>query len=799
MKKIFLPFHEIKHDRGFWLWLIIHLGIPVLFLLSLFIIGPIHINTMLMDMLPQSTHLKEITLADSVLGERTGREALILASAPDFETAKKGAAFLYEEFTNSPKSSQLIEEITLYFDSSIINQFTDFLFDYRFVIAEKETLDLLNTGRAQEIAYDALAAAYSAFTFFSLDNIDKDPFLLAGRRMESFLTSSLLSGGSGLQLREDVLAAHIYDAWHVLLRITLAPQGVSLSEGSNIIGEFYTAAAAAKQAEPDLEFYFSGVPFHSFESSSSAQREISFIGTLTIIIIIILFLFIFRSPLPIIFSIMDVLISLGMAAAAVFLIFREVHIITFVFGTTLIGTCVDYSVHFFVHWKSNTALKTGMEIRSLISKSIVMSFISTIICYITFLFAPFLILKQFAVFSLIGLLSSFLTAYCLYPLIAVPDNEKREINFFKSRLFLYLNKFSLPPFFRYALIACFIIIPIFIFATRGIKIDNDIRSLYTMSEFMLESEMRTAQVLDHGSPSWYFIVSGNDMNETLENEERLIMRLEQEVTKGNLKSFLGTTVFIPSIKKQQETYEAMRTLLPLAQSQYEYLGFPPEYSEIFIEEYAIGNRICLPDHAPAQVGISNLWIGKAGEQYFSCVLPFHPKDEALFRAIAEEFDFVFFINKTSDISRDLDTLSRTIILFFLAAFLVISIVVFVVYPKKDAIKICAVPIIIALTALTALTLNNIPLGFFSIAAILLVFGLGLDYIFYITGGRHSGNRVLPSFAIILSFLTTLLSFGALGFSSFAPVHVFGFTVSIGLCAAFISTMLLMGKTDSENH
>jgi predicted exporter len=131
------------------------------------------------------------------------------------------------------------------------------------------------------------------------------------------------------------------------------------------------------------------------------------------VIILIIFISIFRSLLPVVLSMLAVFASLGMAVAAALLVFREMHIITFVFGTTLIGICVDYSIHFFVHWKGNGNLKDGFAIRAYISKSLIMAFISTEICFFAFLFAPFPILKQFAVFSMTGLLSAFLNSYCL--------------------------------------------------------------------------------------------------------------------------------------------------------------------------------------------------------------------------------------------------------------------------------------------------------------------------------------------------------------------------------------------------
>jgi predicted exporter len=574
--------------------------------------------------------------------------------------------------------------------------------------------------------------------------------------------------------------------------------------------EIYAVASHIEETVPGLEIYFSGIPFHSYESSSNAQREISFISTVMLFVILALFIFVFRSPLPVLSSLLAVIISLTMAAATALLVFREIHILTFVFGTTLIGIGVDYSVHFFIHWKGNPALKDGYAIRSHISKSMIVCFISSQICFFVFLFAPFPILRQFAVFSMAGLLSSFLTSYCLYPLLKVPDDKKRILRFFTTNQHEPTRTTEkhdgtgswclcgswLKKYIRLLLFATLAIAALGVIVfSRGVKIHNDITSLYTMSTFMLESEKRAAMVLDQGSAPWYFIVSGDTPNETLENEQTLLLRLEEEISRGNLASFLGTSVFVPSETRQRETYEAMKALLPLAGAQYEYLGFPPEYAAVFFGEFAAGERFCLPEHAPQSAGISNLWIGEAGGKFYSCVLLFHPENEETFRAVAGEFDFVHFINKAQDIGRDLDTLTRTMAFIFLAAFIAISVLMFFVYPMRDSLRICAVPLFLVLSTLAVLTAAKIPLGFFSAAALVLVFGLGLDFIIYMSGRKAKSSNNPTSLAVLISYLTSLLSFGALGLSSFVPVHIFGLTVSVGLSAAFISTMLLAGKRE----
>jgi hypothetical protein len=240
-------------------------------------------------------------------------------------------------------------------------------------------------------------------------------------------------------------------------------------------------------------------------------------------------------------------------------------------------------------------------------------------------------------------------------------------------------------------------------------------------------------------------------------------------------------------------------MLPLAERQFALLGFPPEAAASFRQDFAAaeGKHVQLDSgHIPAYLKtlLSNLWIGETGGKYYSCVLPLRPAREEPFRALAEEFDSVYFINKVRDIGTELDRLTRAMLLLFCAAWLIICVVVRFFYTGKDSAKICSVPLALALATAAALAAGNIAVGFFPAAGFVLVFGLGLDYIFYvIESGKSREDRSLTLAANTLSFLTTAVSFGALLLSGFAPVHMFGLTVFSGITAAFIFSVCLTKK------
>ena len=88
-----------------------------------------------------------------------------------------------------------------------------------------------------------------------------------------------------------------------------------------------------------------------------------------------------------------------------------------------------------------------------------------------------------------------------------------------------------------------------------------------------------------------------------------------------------------------------------------------------------------------------------------------------------------------------------------------------------------------------------------------MFGLGLDYIIYMmenekknTSAQALDNeKVLEPFATLVSFVTTIISFGALALSSFKPVHLIGLSISIGLATAYVSSFFYGRTADSDRE
>lgn len=804
---------NFSQKKLFAAWIFYHAAVLIFFLASIIIFrGKIGIDSDLFNLVPKSISMASVKKADEKMMSVTSQNVFILVANEDFSEAKKVAQKVYEELKNSKN----FETVSLYNDVSAMGEITDFLYKYRSYLIDEKTADVILASEqgAKDFALEALSKAYGGFTMLPLDNIDTDPFLLTEYNLQNYL-SSLQNAGTAMSVKDGVLASKFEDKWYVMIRGILSSRGAKLASKDNAITEIYRVCE--NNNNDSTSFIYSGTPFHSHESSTSASREISVIATVSMLAVIILLIFIFRSVRPLVFSVASILISLGVAVLMTLSVFHKMHVITLVFGTSLIGSCIDYSLHFFTHWAGNTELKSSTEIRNHIFSGLLMAIISTGICFAILLFAPFTILKQMSLFCLAGLVSSFLTTISIYPYIRLP--EKRGNIRFTKHFSGIVSKVEQKWVGRAVIIVLFVfsILSILI-CHKNVKIKNNLLTLYDMKGRLLQDEIIASRVIQYTPGGWY-IVSGETEDEALKNEEKLRAEFEK-MTEGKI-GYISTSSFIPSKEIQKKSREAYKKLMESAPEQLQALGFDDveNFDALMklINDYEItknnfvsfenGN---VPDFIES--AISSAWLGKVDGKYFTVLLPTRVTDYTNYRSLAENNDNVYFISKSQDISKDLDSLTSMILKFFVVAYVLMFIMLKFFYSWKQAFKIISVPLLIILVVVAVFALCKINMEFFSVTGLILVFGLGLDYIIYMMENekKEKGNqssvqsqsleqKTLEPFATMVSFVTTIISFGALALSSFKPVHLIGLSIFIGLATAYVSSFFYgrLGEEDKN--
>lgn len=767
--------NRVSHRIFLKLWILLHTLVAGVFIARV-VSGGLNINSSFLDMIPSDTHSTAAKIAEQNITSSSQNNVFILSKSADFLIAKQNAQKVYDAL----KDDDRFNSIFLYADNDSAKDVTEFLQKYRFNLLNQSTAEELNaSGGAQSFAQNALAKVFGGFTLSSVDNIAEDPFLLDDINLQKYLTA-ITESGTAFGPKDGVLAREFNGDWYVMIRAELSEKGAKLGSRGNAVPLIYRTCLPLESGDAKMVFF--GTPFHSYKSSSSASLEISIISTVSMIAVIVILLFVFRSFVPLAASVLSVLLSVSTAFAAVHGFFGSIHLITLVFGTSLIGSCIDYSLHYFINWKATPALSDGHKIRSHIFNGLFLSLVSTEICFVILFFAPFTLLKQIALFSSAGILSSFLTVMAVYPVFSLPPEEKRCIRLIQK---IELNKAQLAKAWS---IVKFVPLVLFLasllvlaFNYKKLAVHNDLTNLYKMEGRLKDDTILAAQVIDY-NPTNYLIVRGKTEQEVLEKEESLMTKIADP--------FVCTARFIPSVKKQNQSYEAVKNLLPYAEEQFAALGFDKEDCDSFINEFNSknGDFALVTNKVPESLKnlLKILWIGKSGDFFYSVILPSKISDASVYQNLAASDEDVFYESKVSSISQSLDKLTVFILLMFACAFVLIGIVLRFFYDAKTVFKVLSIPLLAFLCVAAVFVLSAINIEFFGITGIILVFGMGLDYVIYKIENK---NNTTESFAIFLSFLTTAISFGSLVLSAFVPVHVLGLSIFTGLVVSFICAML----------
>ena len=115
----------------------------------------------------------------------------------------------------------------------------------------------------------------------------------------------------------------------------------------------------------------------------------------------------------------------------------------------------------------------------------------------------------------------------------------------------------------------------------SVRIENNVSSLYTPSERLLESEIEAAKAMGYASAS-YAIIEAENEEELMEKEHLFVTELEGLIRDGKLGGILASSTFIPPVSEQRTSLEAARSLLVAIDDQCAILGISDQHKNEYL-------------------------------------------------------------------------------------------------------------------------------------------------------------------------------------------------------------------------
>ena len=561
------------------------------------------------------------------------------------------------------------------------------------------------------------------------------------------------------------------------------------------------AAQDAVGRRASVQIEAAGVPLFTDAIAARAQRELTFIGTLSTISVFALAWALFGSPVVLLLMAGTILLGFTLALGASFAVFGTLSLITFVFGATLIGVSIDYSSHWFA---LKTAGESAQARRRRMAGALLSAALSTAAAYCTLALTPLPGLRQMAVLAACGVVGTLFTVLTVLPRLErwVPKDQTRLMRMLAQAL-PRLPRLDASALRRPAvLFGLAIFAAALLFGLSRMHFDAGIRDLQGAPPKLLESQLAVSRALALPSPAQAFVLQGPTLSETLAHEEALLSAMEAI---PELKSLTpsGLSMLLPSDAKQ----DADRDLVAAATA-----GAAPPPPLLLVCKAAAPRLLELLGASPKgpdaqRIALNDLESTPWRELTHRFVLTnqpgcavtvlmlagVEPKHLPFLTKAAEAVPGAYFVDITRGMSEGL-SLYRDLILIVLAAGIVLLWALLTLRFGRESWRAVLPSALGILAALAVFGWTGTPVTIFTALGLVLVLGLGVDYGIFLTGNPSDGRT---SAAVLFSGVTTLLSFGLLVFSATPALRAFGITVLVGQSIVWAATPLLRPAADKR--
>jgi len=701
------------------------------------------------------------------------------------KTTKEAAKFFAKHLEASGALRQVVAEIP----PVDIKQWLGFYQPFRFHLLSDEDFEALGEGQAS-LELRLWQKLYSPFRFGPSLPLAVDPFGLTDNWLASLPFKNLK-----LQPEDGFLVAREKDTLWVAVSAVLPDSAYGHETPSRVARAIREAEHALSQQFPDVELLRTGTLFYADAARTGAERDLRLIALGSLLGLSLLMYWVFRSIRSLALGLLSV--GFGILAALVLTtaVYGEVHLITLVFGASLIGEAIDYAIQYFAahmgagpSWEPMAGLKK-------VAPALNLALAAGLLCYGALIFAPFLALSQVALFTLTGLSCAWLTVFLLLPwLLQKPScqNPETVARMPRKLLGLWQKNIGRKAGLAIVLVAVALSLP----GWLRLSGSDDIRLLISRPEVLVGQEERIRALTGMGNDSQFYLVEGATPEVVLAREEKLAKALKPQLEAGAASGFQSLSVFVPSAARQKENrrlwQEAVfgdlralsQLLADLREGAQEALW--KEFQEAENQWMTLEKWMEQPVSAPFR----HLWLGKVeGGHFASVVLLQGVKQYAALEAVATPLEGVTFVDKPGSISRLFRDYRHWGSGWFLVALCLVYSALCLRYGLRQALFVLTPTMLASALTLGLLGLASVALTLFHVMGLMLALGVGVNYsIFLREGGVHSGA---PLAGVLLSAGTTLLSFGLLAFSSMPALSGFGLTLLLGVSlSVFFSPLVL---------
>ncbi|MRW89274.1 MMPL family transporter [Duganella sp. FT80W] len=736
-------------------------------------------DTDIMALLPVQERDPVLQASFNHMVDAAQQRLIVLVGAEDWDDAKR-AADAYNAVLAARKDV---------FDATPVNEQTqsDWLAlfqQHRAVLLTAQQEHQLREQPAQFWTESALASLYAPFAGPKLGPWQDDPFgLFSGWVQER-------AQETPVRPRDGHLFVADAQRQYVLLPMTLKMPALSMTAQETVLPLLQQAVDAARKAAPQAEVIQAGVILHAANASAKASGEASTIGIGSLIGIILLMWFAFHSFKPISLILLSIGIGCLGALSVCWLLFGRIHLMTLVFGASLIGVAQDYGIYFLCNRLSADDTLDSPALLKRLLPGLGLTLLAAVIGYMGLALTPFPGLRQMAVFSALGLVFAWLTVVCWFP--ALIGSRALKSGGLVRVYGAALQRWPLLRFNRVSLVGAALFVLVAGYGITRLGANDDIRLLQNPPKHLIDDQIKLSKLLDAPTPVQYFLVRGASAEQVLQREEQLKARLDSFVASHRISGYQAISNWLPSAQAQAAHRALVEQKLladdgPLqaiaAQTGEDAAWVAATRERLLAAAQPLSLDAFL--QSPASEPWRHLWLGENNGVYASIVALRGMSAASAPQVLmaAEGLDGVQWVDKVAEISSVLGRYRQDMSWVVLGAYVVVFALLFRRYRNRTW-RVLAPTALASVVALAIFGYTGQNLQLFHVLALMLLLGVGVDYGIFMQEHPDRRDRT-PWLAVGMSAANTILSFGLLGLSSTPALQAFGLTMLIGTALVWL--------------
>ncbi|MEA9397465.1 MMPL family transporter [Lelliottia amnigena] len=632
---------------------------------------------------------------------------------------------------------------------------------------------LQNGGEAQ--AQWILSQLYSAFSGVSGKELQNDPLMLMR--------------GSQLALAQNSQKLRLMDGWLVtkddagnywyLLHGELAGESFDMQQTHRLVTTLHGLQDRLKADYPQAQLLSRGTVFYSDYASQQAKQDISTLGVATLLGVILLIVVVFRSLRPLLLCLISIGIGALAGTVATLMIFGELHLMTLVMSMSIIGISADYTLYYLTERMVHGVQDSPWQSLAKVRNALLLALLTTVAAYLIMMLAPFPGIRQMAVFAAVGLSASCLTVIFWHPWLCrgLPVRPVPAMVLMLRWLAAWRRnkKVSVGLPVLLALVS--------VIGIANLREDDDIAQLQALPKDILAQEKTITALTGQSVDQKWFVVHGASAQQTLERLEAFTPALAQLQKNGDIKTY--RTLPLNSLSRQKSDLTLLQNAAPAVTNVLKNAGLASVSPDLNPMRVTVNDWLA----SPASEGWRLLWLTLPTGESGVLVPVDGAKNSATLSELAAKNPGVVWVDRKANFD-SLFSLYRTVLTgLLLVALMVIACGAMLRLGWRKGL-ISLVPSVLSLgCGLAALAASGHPVNLFSLLALVLVLGIGINYTLFFSNPR--GTPLTSMLAITLAMMTTLLTLGMLVFSATQAISSFGIVLVSGIFTAFLLAPLAM--------